>query len=172
MKKQKLMVSTASLLFLSCFTLVSFTQGIEVPSVPPVDLAKAKIGDGYGYRIHPATKENKMHTGIDFILAEGDSVSAPANGVVVDVVEDKLRGIYVTIKHNEIYTTSYSHLKSAVVKAGDTIKKKQLLGYVGSTGQLSAQPHLHYEVLKDGKNVDPLDYLPKSVRTKLSPGKP
>lgn len=181
-KNKKPVVSDTggSILFLLLLALMSFSfvsdfnrievadeiMGVERPSIAPVNLAKAKIGDGYGYRIHPATKENKMHTGIDFILPEGELVTATADGVVIEVGDDKYRGTYVTIKHNVVYTTSYSHLKSAVVKVRDKITKKQLLGYVGSTGKASSGPHLHYEVLKDGEHVNPLDYLPKSVGAK------
>jgi len=165
--------SLAVLTALTAFSFVShkFNEVDEKPSIAPVNLSKAKIGDGYGYRIHPSTKENKMHKGIDFILPEGEPVTATADGVVVDVVDDEYRGVYVTIRHDDVYSTSYSHLKSAVVKVRDGIKQKQLLGYVGSTGKVSSAPHLHYEVLKDGKNVDPVDYLPSSVATKLPPKK-
>jgi murein DD-endopeptidase MepM/ murein hydrolase activator NlpD len=176
-KKTKVSHTAAPILFLLCLALLSFSFvsdfnrtgvtdtmiAIEKPSIAPVNLAKAKIGDGYGYRIHPATREKKMHTGIDFILPEGELVTATADGEVVDVGSDEHRGSFVIIKHNKVYATSYSHLKSSVVKIGDAIKIKQLLGYVGSTGKKSSEPHLHYEVLKDGENVDPLDYLPKSV---------
>jgi murein DD-endopeptidase MepM/ murein hydrolase activator NlpD len=182
MKTKKLKVSYVgvSILFLLTSGLMSFAiisdldrteviggvAGVEKPSGSPVDLAKARIGDRYGYRIHPATQEKKMHTGIDFILAEGELVTATADGVVVDAGSDEYRGSYVVVKHSEVYSTSYSHLKSAVVKIHDKVNKKQLLGYVGSTGKTSSEPHLHYEVLKDGEAVDPLSYLPKSVGTK------
>jgi murein DD-endopeptidase MepM/ murein hydrolase activator NlpD len=177
-KKPKASVIRASLAVLTVLALMAFSfvslkfnEVDEKPSIAPVNLAKAKIGDGYGYRIHPSTKENKMHTGIDFILPEGEPVTATADGVVVDVVNDEYRGVYVTIRHSDVYSTSYSHLKSAVVKVHDRIKQKQLLGHVGSTGKVSSGPHLHYEVLKDGKNVDPVDYLPATVATKLPPKK-
>lgn len=184
--KNKKTKAVVSFLFLSCLALlsssfVSAPDRIEVfnkiiagekPSISPVDLAKAKIGDGFGFRIHPATKTNKMHNGIDFMLPEGESVMATASGEVVDVGSDKDRGTYVNIKHDEVYTTTYSHLKSAVVKIGDIITKKQLVGYVGSTGKTSSEPHLHYEVLKEGKHVNPIDYLPKAVAAKLPASKP
>jgi murein DD-endopeptidase MepM/ murein hydrolase activator NlpD len=174
--KANVSVIGASLAVLTGLALMAFSfvsdnscEITEKPSIAPVNLAKAKVGDGYGYRIHPATKENKLHRGIDFILAEGEPVTATADGVVVNVVNDEYRGIYVTIKHDDVYSTSYSHLKSAVVKVRDRIKQKQLIGYVGSTGKVSSGPHLHYEVLKDGKNVDPADYLPGSIGTRLPP---
>ena len=63
-------------------------------------------------------------------------------------------------KHDETFSTLYSHLKSISVQVGDNLKKGQVIGYVGSTG-LATAPHLHYEVFKDGKNVNPIDYLPE-----------
>jgi len=179
-KFQKNMLGAGALLFLlSCLSLMSFTPvseadgipvvyhtAIEKPSIAPVNLAKARIGDRFGFRIHPVTKKNKMHNGIDFILPEGEQVFATAGGVVTEVGTDKDKGTFVTIKHNDIYTTGYSHLKSAAVKTGDVVKKKQLVGYVGSTGATSAEPHLHYEVLKEEKHVDPVEYLPKLTAAK------
>jgi len=67
---------------------------------------------------------------------------------------------YVIIQHNETFSTFYSHLKNISVQVGDKLEKGQIIGYVGKTG-LATGPHLHYEVLKDGKNVNPIDYLPK-----------
>ncbi len=151
-----------------CIVLMSFTDPweIEKPSLAPVDMTKATIGDGYGERIHPATGEKKMHTGIDFILPQGEQVTATADGVVVEAGDNELRGSYVIIKHNEVYTTSYSHLDRAVVQTGQVVKKKQLIGYVGSTGKSSTGPHLHYEVFKNGENVNPADFLPKQNNAK------
>jgi len=131
------------------------------PSIAPVEMLKAKISSGYGQRMHPILHKKMMHTGIDLILAEGEIVMSTADGVITESGSDKYRGNYVVVKHDDIYATSYSHLKSTVLKVGDKIQKGQLLGYVGSTG-ISTEPHLHYEVLKNGKNVDPKDYLPKS----------
>jgi murein DD-endopeptidase MepM/ murein hydrolase activator NlpD len=134
--------------------------GDNKPSMAPVQMTKAKISATYGDRIHPVTGEKKLHTGIDFQLAEGEIVMTTANGTVVESKNDSLRGNYVVVKHDEVYTTSYFHMKSALVKAGDPVKQGQKIGYVGSSG-LSKDPHLHYEVIKNGKQVDPKDYLPE-----------
>ncbi len=133
----------------------------HTPSLFPVEMTKAKLSSGYGERMHPATHKKQMHLGVDFVLPQGEDVMATADGEVVQSLKDDYRGIYVIVKHDEIYTTSYSHMKDATVKVGDQVKKGQVLGHVGSTGKLSAGPHLHYEVTQYGKNVDPKDYLPK-----------
>lgn len=140
---------------------VVMAEDDHTPSLAPVAMTKAKLSSGYGKRIHPATNKKQMHTGVDFVLPQGEEVMATADGEVVQSLKDNYRGIYVIVKHDEIYTTSYSHLQDATVKAGDKMKKGQVLGHVGSTGLSAVGPHLHYEVLKSGDNVDPKDYLPK-----------
>jgi beta-lactamase regulating signal transducer with metallopeptidase domain len=133
----------------------------HTPSLSPVAGTKAKISSSYGERMHPATHKKQMHLGVDFVLPQGENVMATADGEVVQSLKDDYRGINVIIRHDEIYTTSYSHLKDTTVKVGDKVKKGHVLGHVGSTGLSSTGPHLHYEVIQHGKNVDPEDYLPK-----------
>jgi beta-lactamase regulating signal transducer with metallopeptidase domain len=135
--------------------------GENKPAMAPVQMEKATVSATYGERMHPATGKKQFHTGIDFLLAEGEIVMTTATGTVVVSRYDSLRGNYIIVKHDEVYSTSYSHLKSALVKIGDPVELGQKIGYVGSTGKLSAGPHLHYEVIKDGKPVDPKDYLPE-----------
>jgi hypothetical protein len=130
------------------------------PSIAPVDMSKVTAGSAYGQRINPLTKKQQMHTGIDFTLPEGEAVMATADGIISESAYNDSRGNYIHIKHSDVYSTQYIHLKSSVVKAGDNITKGQTIGYVGNTG-LSVGPHLHYEVLKNGQLVDPKDYLPK-----------
>jgi len=138
---------------------VTVPAGEDKPSIAPVELAKVKKGtSGYGKRWHPILKKIQFHTGIDFEMPEGEVVMAAADGIVVESIFDSQRGNYVVVKHGNIYTTSYSHLRNAVVKAGDKIEKGQTLGYVGSTGW-STGAHLHYEVLKKGHPVDPIGYF-------------
>jgi len=138
---------------------VPVPAGEDKPSIAPVELAKVKKGtSGYGKRWHPILKKIQFHTGIDFEMPEGEVVMAAANGVVVESIFHSQRGNYVVVKHGDRYTTSYSHLRNAVVKAGDKIEKGQTLGYVGSTGW-STGAHLHYEVLKNGHPVDPIGYF-------------
>ncbi len=130
------------------------------PSIYPVDAKKVTQVYGYGERMNPMTKKKDFHYGIDFAAKEGVEVMATANGVVVEAKFDNEKGMgnYVIIKHNDVYSTLFSHLKNFNVKAGDVLKIGQVIGYVGSTG-VSTGSHLHYEVIKSGERVDPKDYL-------------
>lgn len=83
-----------------------------------------------------------------------------ADGTVAEAKFDTQRGNYIIINHSETFSTLYSHLKSISVQVGDKVEKAQTIGYIGNTGKSTA-PHLHYEVFKDGKNVNPGDYLPE-----------
>ncbi len=133
---------------------------ISIPEIAPVDLNKTKITSGYGMRIHPILKVVRLHTGIDFESPEGEIVKSTDDGIILENTFDEYRGQFILIKHGDTFSTSYSHLQRAIVKVGDNIQKGQTIGYVGNTG-LSKGVHLHYEILKDGKAVDPQDYLPK-----------
>ena len=135
----------------------------EVPSIVPVKDESVTLASNFGYRIHPFYNKRRFHTGVDFTSKEGIPVVSTASGVVTESRSDSLWGNYVIVKHSEMYATSYSHLKSASSEVGDILAKGQTIGYVGSTG-LSTAPHLHYEVLKNGKPVDPAGYFPKAQR--------
>jgi hypothetical protein len=130
------------------------------PTIPPVDLEKVKTVFMYGGIRDFITNEMRNHTGIDFDIEEGSEVIAPGEGVVTESRIDPERGNYLVIRHGNIYSTTYSHLRNAVVKTGDKVARGQVIGYVGGTGRTRA-PHLHYEVMKNGVLVDPQDYLPK-----------
>ena len=145
--------------FMQDTTVIDVTV-LNAPSIYPVDSKKIKNISEFGERTNPQTKVKVPHPGMDFAIAEGEDVVSTAGGVVVDAKFDSGRGNYVVIRHDEIYSTSYSHLKSILVQVGEKLKQGQVIGYVGNTG-ISTGPHLHYEVLRDGKNVNPKDYLPK-----------
>ncbi len=131
-----------------------------VPSIFPVSMKIATIASGYGNRKHPFTGKRAFHKGIDFRLPAGEIVMTSADGAITVSGYDSLNGNYILIRHNEVYSTKYTHLESAIVKAGESVTQGQTIGYVGSTGWSTA-PHLHYEIFKDGENVDPAGYLPK-----------
>ncbi len=134
----------------------------DIPDISPIKTAASfKVTSGYGKRIHPFTKEKKFHYGIDFSAETGTLVVATANGVVTRVVFlEKSYGKLIEIDHRNSYITRYAQLSDYAVREGDKVKKGDVIGYVGQSG-LSTGPHLHYEVFKNGKNVNPQDYLTK-----------
>jgi Membrane proteins related to metalloendopeptidases len=132
-----------------------------VPSIYPIDAKKVTKINVYGERIHPLYKIKNFHYGIDFAISEGEAVTATASGTVIEAKFDKGWGKYILIKHNDEYSTFYSHLKSITIKTGGKVERGQVIGYVGSTG-ISTGPHLHYEVRKNGNAVNPEEYLPKN----------
>ncbi len=134
----------------------------DIPDISPIKTgASFKVTSGYGKRIHPFTKEKKFHYGIDFSAETGTLVVATANGVVTRVVFlEKSYGKLIEIDHRNSYITRYAQLSDYAVREGDKVKKGDVIGYVGQSG-LSTGPHLHYEVFKNGENVNPQDYLTK-----------
>ena len=109
-------------------------------------------------RRHPILKYQIQHAGVDFAANSGTPVPAGADGVIVQIGRRGAYGRYVRIKHDSTYSTAYAHL-SAFQKGlhvGSVIRKREIIGYVGSSGRATG-PHLHYEVLKNGKQVNPLN---------------
>jgi murein DD-endopeptidase MepM/ murein hydrolase activator NlpD len=130
-----------------------------IPAIQPVrnsDL-KRRIS-GFGYRLHPIYKTRRMHTGMDFTADKGTKVYATGDGVV-ELIENKRWGYgkSIVINHGFGYKTRYAHLSAFKVKGGQKIKRGELIGLIGSTGQ-STGPHLHYEVVKNGTKVNPIGY--------------
>lgn len=112
---------------------------------------------GYGWRIHPTLGERMFHSGADYPAPSGTLIKAQAAGKVLQSAYHSIRGNYVRIKSG-IMERIYQHNSRNLVSAGDTVKKGQGIGTVGSTGR-STGPHLHYEVLKNGKNINPAGYF-------------
>lgn len=131
------------------------------PSIYPLDITRVKKIADYGLRINPISKKEDFHAGIDFAIPEGEKIVSTAKGIVVETSFDPEKGNFVTINHNEIFLTFYSHLKSVSVKVGDKLDKGQVIGCSGNTGSSTTGSHLHYEVHKNGGAVNPKDYLPK-----------
>lgn len=130
----------------------------EPPSIKPLD-GDFEVKSGFGYRIHPFIKKKRFHSGIDFAAPEGTPVLATADGEVIISKTNKTGyGKHIVILHDEGFKTMYAHLSKLKVKKGEKIKKGDIIGLVGTTGT-SIAPHLHYEVVKDGKKVDPEKYF-------------
>jgi murein DD-endopeptidase MepM/ murein hydrolase activator NlpD len=131
----------------------------SIPAIMPVsnkDLTRT--ASGYGWRIHPIYKIRKFHEGMDFTAPTGTEVYATGDGII-EVVKSSKRGYgkRVVIDHGFGYKTRYAHLNEFNVRRGQEVKRGEVIGYVGSSG-LSVAPHLHYEVMKGNKNVNPVDY--------------
>jgi murein DD-endopeptidase MepM/ murein hydrolase activator NlpD len=125
----------------------------------------ARLSSSFGMRKHPILGYNKMHRGTDFAAPSGTPIMASGSGTVIRARWCGGGGNCVKIKHNSTYETIYAHMKAFAkgIKEGRKVKQGQIIGYVGSTG-LSTGPHLHYEVLVNGKKVN-------SQKLKLPSGK-
>ncbi len=125
----------------------------------------ARLSSSFGMRKHPILGYNKMHRGTDFAAPEGTPIMASGDGVIIKAGWCGGGGNCVKIKHNKTYQTVYAHMKnfSNLAVPGNRVKQGQVIGYVGSTG-MSTGPHLHYEVLENGKKIN-------SQLLKLPPGK-
>lgn len=118
-----------------------------------------RISSSFGKRMHPILKEELMHQGIDIVTPIGTPIVATADGVVEKVLNwPNAYGIFVTIRHDDEFQTVYAQLSEAKVKVGDNVAKGQVIALSGNSGKSTA-PHLHYEVIHDGKNVDPALYF-------------
>ncbi len=131
----------------------------SIPAIQPVANKDLKrMASGYGWRIHPIYKTRKFHYGMDFSAPEGTEVYATGDGVVKKVTKSRRGlGYHIEIDHDFGYETVYGHLSGFKVKRGQKVTRGQIIGLVGSTGSSTA-PHLHYEVHKNGKRINPLYY--------------
>ena len=120
----------------------------------PID--GARLSSQFGMRKHPILGYSRMHKGTDFAAPSGTPIYAAGNGKVVVAGRNGGYGNYIRIRHNSRYQTAYAHLKGFArgVSAGARVEQGQIIGYVGTTGR-STGPHLHYEVLVDGTQVNP-----------------
>ena len=118
----------------------------------------ARMSSGFGMRRHPILGYNRMHRGVDFAAPTGTPIYAAGDGRLARVGRYGGYGNYVRIEHGNGYATAYAHLSrfAAGMRSGRRVEQGEVIGYVGSTGR-STGPHLHFEVLKNGEQVDPLD---------------
>ena len=131
----------------------------SIPAIQPVANKDLKrMASGYGYRIHPIYKTRKMHYGMDFSAKTGTEIYATGDGVVSKIKRSKRGyGNYVKINHGFGYETLYAHMSKYIVKRGQKVKRGEVIGYVGNSG-ISTAPHLHYEVRKDNKKINPMNF--------------
>ena len=132
----------------------------SIPGIQPIsnkDLTR--IASGFGYRIHPIYKTLRMHEGIDFTAPVGTPIYATGDGKV-EYKKGKMSGYgkVVKINHGYGYETLYAHMSKIIVRPGQTVKRGEIIGYVGNTGR-STGPHLHYEVRKNGRPINPVHFF-------------
>ena len=116
----------------------------------------ARISSGFGLRRHPVLGYNKLHKGVDFAAPRGTPIFAAGDGNIDYLGRKGSYGNYVRIHHNSKYSTAYAHMNGFAkgLRKGSRVKQGQVIGYVGTTGR-STGPHLHYEVLSGGKQINP-----------------
>lgn len=135
----------------------------HLPAIQPVankDLQR--LASGFGMRMHPILKIGKMHNGLDFSAHVGTPIYATGDGKVSMAERQGGYGNVVKINHGYGYETLYAHMSKFKVRNGQSVKRGDVIGYVGNTG-LSTGPHLHYEIHKDGKEIDPVSYFYQDI---------
>jgi len=134
-------------------------EACRLPTILPVAGKDLWISSEFGWRSNPYTGRGKeFHAGLDIAGPWKSAIIAPADGQVLEVAQDRFLGNYIRIHHNKHLTTIYGHMQSAKVSKGDTVKRGDVIGYMGSTGR-STGVHLHYSIMKDDKYMDPSDYI-------------
>jgi murein DD-endopeptidase MepM/ murein hydrolase activator NlpD len=125
----------------------------SVPNIPPV------VDGWITHRfVVLANDTEQTHNGLDYAATQGTLIRATAPGVVDDVCNDRYFGLLLTVRHGYGFSTRYGHCSQILVAKGDHVERGQTIALVGNTGRSSA-PHLHYEILKNGKNTDPTKYI-------------
>lgn len=130
----------------------------EPPFLYPIADESYPIKSGFGKRIHPLTKQPKMHKGVDIPASIGTPVIATGSGVVLEADYSKGYGYFITIQHDSIYQTKYCHLSKIMVTKNQKVEAGETIGAVGSSGK-SLSPHLHYEVIESKKHVNPENFI-------------
>ena len=130
-----------------------------IPAIQPVSNKNLRaLSSFFGYRTDPFYKVLKFHEGIDFSAPSGTKIYATGDGIVINAGRASGYGNQIIINHGFNYNTMYAHLSRMNVHRGQMVKRGQVIGFVGNTGK-STSPHLHYEVLKFGKPIDPINFF-------------
>ncbi len=141
-------------------------MSLAIPAIWPIDRTRLKAFYAFGVRKkHPILQIRTMHKGVDMSTDYGVPVYATGDGVVAKIDQGKRRrgyGRQILIDHDYGYKTRYAHLQKILVKPGERVQRGQLIGEVGSSGG-STGPHLHYEVIYRGRNVNPVNYFNRNM---------
>ena len=135
---------------------------LAMPAIMPIAKGQCELVSGFGTRYHPVLRYSRPHTGVDLAARTGTPIYATADGVVKEAGRNSQNrggyGVVCVINHGYGYQTLYAHMCEVKVRVGQKVKRGELVGWVGSTG-LSSGAHLHYEVLLNGKHVNPVYYF-------------
>ncbi|MBO5944403.1 MAG: M23 family metallopeptidase [Clostridia bacterium] len=134
------------------FSPVFLTVNFESP------IKKGNITSKFGYRISPITNKYSLHTGLDVAAPQNTKIYAVYDGVVIKAQYHEINGNYIVIKHSDNLKTTYNHCNKLLVNEGEKIKKGEVIALVGETGYATGN-HLHFEVLLNGKYINPLYVL-------------
>jgi len=130
-----------------------------IPAIQPIaNKNLTRVASGYGNRIHPIYKTKKLHTGMDFTAPKGTEIYATGDGKIKKARRSRRGyGNHVIIDHGYGYQTLYAHMSKIIVRPGQKIKRGEVIGFVGNSGA-SVGPHLHYEVIKNGHKINPVNF--------------
>jgi murein DD-endopeptidase MepM/ murein hydrolase activator NlpD len=137
-----------------------------IPSIQPINNEDLRrMASGYGWRTDPFTKTRRKHKGMDFSAPTGTPIYATSDGKVIRV-DGRAPGYgkHIRIDHGYGYVTLYAHLSKYNVRRGQEVKRGDVIGFVGNTGR-SVAPHLHYEIRKDGKHLNPINFYYGDLNT-------
>ncbi|MEW6469168.1 MAG: peptidoglycan DD-metalloendopeptidase family protein [Bacteroidota bacterium] len=131
----------------------------SIPAIQPISNKNLRHAPGgFGWRVHPIYKTSEFHPGMDFAAPMGTPIYATGDGFVERAdANAQGYGNHVVLNHGFGYQTLYAHMSKIAVTVGQKVKRGQVIGYVGSTG-LSTAPHVHYEVIKNGEKVNPINF--------------
>jgi len=121
------------------------------------------LSSSFGVRSDPFSGEPAIHRGVDFAGREGDAIMATAGGIVTWAGERFGYGLMVEVEHSEGYRTRYAHARAVTVQVGQMVSKGEQVAVMGNTGR-STGPHVHYEVLKDGQQIDPMLFVNRRIQ--------
>jgi murein DD-endopeptidase MepM/ murein hydrolase activator NlpD len=134
----------------------------SMPAIMPIAKDKCKVVSGFGMRFHPILKYRRLHSGIDLTARQGTPIYATGDGVVRVAGRNPQGyggyGVVALVDHGFGFQTLYAHMATVKVRVGQHVKRGEMIGTVGSTG-MSSGAHLHYEVIQNGKKVDPVYYF-------------
>ncbi len=130
----------------------------EIPSILPVSGEEVWLSCDYGWRTNPFTSKREFHGAIDIAGRLKTPLIAPADGEVIETGRNRIWGKYIRIRHEQGISTAYGHLHSFAVSEGQRVKRRDVIGYMGSTGH-STGTHVHYKVLIDKEAVDPKQFV-------------